>query len=321
MVTPLVPPVLTELNNLPGFPPKNAFELGDYLNQIVAALGGGGGAPDVQVFTTPGAITWTKPVGKTLCDMIAIGGGAGGGSGATGAAGTLRLGGGGGGGGGYATVKGVPLSVLGATESGNVGGGGIGGISAPMPNSPGIAGSPGGPTYLGVPNPGTPGKGPWVIVGGSSGGQGGGTGLGGSGGFSTLEGSDGGSSADGASTPGQDATFTAATGGGAGGPISALDVAQDGTHGGDQNPNGFGGPGGTIAPPALPVAGSGYGTNVGIGGFGGGGGAASITAAAQAGANGGGYGGGGGGGGAALNGFAAGKGGDGSPGILIVISY
>lgn len=319
MVAPIVNPALTQLNNLGGgFPPKDAFELGDYLNQIVAALGGGGGAPDVQVFTTPGAITWTKPVGKTLCDMIAIGGGAGGGSGEVGSAGTVRLGGGGGGGGGYATVKGIPLSALGATETGLVGSGGAGGAAVNLGG--GNAGVNGQPTYLGTVNIGTPGVGPWIIAGASTGGNAGGAGgAGGGGGFAMFQGASGASSTIPNGTNVPKATYPAASGGGSGGGISALNVPENGSNGGEQLPDAFGGTGGVVGG-ASPIAGSGYGAGVGIGGLGGGGGAAGY-AFAQAGANGGGYGGGGGGGGAASSGFSSGKGGDGTPGLLIVISY
>ena len=40
MPAPIVNPTLAQLNNLWGFPPSSAFELGTYLNSIVASVGG-----------------------------------------------------------------------------------------------------------------------------------------------------------------------------------------------------------------------------------------------------------------------------------------
>jgi hypothetical protein len=82
---------------------------------------------DVQVFTTLGLSTWTKPSGVKSVEVILIGGGGGGGAGRRGAAGTIRFGGCGGGAGGL-TINNYPdPSLLGATEGVYVGAGGAGG--------------------------------------------------------------------------------------------------------------------------------------------------------------------------------------------------
>ena len=61
--------------------------------------GGSGSTENVQVFTTTGANTWTKPTGSPqTTDIRCVGGGGGGGSGAAEASGTAAGGGGGGGG-------------------------------------------------------------------------------------------------------------------------------------------------------------------------------------------------------------------------------
>ena len=70
-----------------------------------------------------------------------------------------------------------------------------------------------------------------------------------------------------------------------------------------------------------PTSGTSATAGLALPGHGGGGGASSITTAAQAGANGGSYGAAGGGGGASLNGNASGKGGDGAPGIVQIMTY
>jgi hypothetical protein len=96
---------------------------------------------DVQLFTTPGAITWTKPTVGTpqSVEIICIGGGGGGGAGGYAAAATAVGGGGGGSGGGYSRVT-VPASSLGATAAGHVGAGGTGGIAQTTSGRPGANG-------------------------------------------------------------------------------------------------------------------------------------------------------------------------------------
>ncbi|HZI33024.1 MAG TPA: hypothetical protein VFF11_11835, partial [Candidatus Binatia bacterium] len=86
---------------------------------------------DLQIFTASG--TWNKPAAGTFAVITCIGGGGAGGSGAAAASGTA--GGGGKGAPGGFSFQILPLSVLGATESVVVGGGGT---------PTGLGGNPGG---------------------------------------------------------------------------------------------------------------------------------------------------------------------------------
>src|SRR5687767_8273808 len=99
----------------------------------------------VDVFTTPGANTWTKRAGARLVEVMLLGGGGGGGSGRRGAAGSVRQGGGGGGGSGYTHFM-FAASILGATETVTVGAGGAGGAAITADSTDGNAGSAGGAT-------------------------------------------------------------------------------------------------------------------------------------------------------------------------------
>lgn len=86
---------------------------------------------NIQVFTSTGANTWTKPLGKPKAVLVVcIGAGGGGGGGNTGVTSTARIGGGGGGG-GARIERWFDASDLGSTESINVGAGGTaGGVGA-----------------------------------------------------------------------------------------------------------------------------------------------------------------------------------------------
>jgi hypothetical protein len=97
-------------------------------------------APDIQVFSTPGNFTWTKPAGASLITVTVIGGGGGGGGGAP--ASTNGGGGGGGAGGAKAVVTYTP-SQLGATEPLTVGAGGAGAVAQSVgpPGNDGQAGA------------------------------------------------------------------------------------------------------------------------------------------------------------------------------------
>jgi hypothetical protein len=121
-------------------PTADPLEIQDSTGAVLAYISPAGRlidlGPDIQVFTTPGAFTWTKPAGAKMVRVICIGAGSGGGSGRRGAAGTVRQGGGGGGGGGM-TIKDLPASILGATETGNVGPGGTGGAAVTTDNTDG----------------------------------------------------------------------------------------------------------------------------------------------------------------------------------------
>jgi hypothetical protein len=89
---------------------------------------------DVQIFTGPATTTliqwvpWQRPLGRTMLDILCIGGGGAGGAGFTGIAGAARGGGGGGGCSGVTRVI-IPLSLLPKTlwiQAGNGGKGGTG---------------------------------------------------------------------------------------------------------------------------------------------------------------------------------------------------
>lgn len=97
------------------------------LFHIPTSLGGA----DLQIFNTPSTVTnlqwntWRKPRGKSMCNIICIGGGAGGGGGLTGTAASARGGGGGGGSSAISKVT-VPLNLLPDVLYVQVGAGGLG---------------------------------------------------------------------------------------------------------------------------------------------------------------------------------------------------
>ena len=101
---------------------------------------------DIQVFSTAGNYTWTKPSGVIEVEVYAIGGGGGGGGGA-GSIGGNSSGGGGGGGGGSLGFKKFNASSLGSTENITIGAGGTGGAGATGNAS---AGTDGGTTSFGT---------------------------------------------------------------------------------------------------------------------------------------------------------------------------
>ena len=115
--------------------------------------------PDMQVFLVSG--TWTKPAGAKLCRVICIGAGGQGGSGRRGAAGTVRQGGGGGSGGGL-TIRDIPASVLGATETATVGTTGTGGAAVSTDNTDGVRGARLGNSFFGPTTAAT--TAPWPVA-------------------------------------------------------------------------------------------------------------------------------------------------------------
>lgn len=279
-------------------------------------------AADVQVFSTVGSNTWTKPSGKTMTYVLAIGGGGGGGAGRRGAAGTIRSGGAGGAPGGYSDNW-IPTSALGSTETVTVGGGGAGASAQSSNDANGANGTSGTNSTFGN----------WVFAGGGfSGGGGDADGATAStSGYGKFTGPIGAaSSATGAAGTAANGSSTSSAGvvpagGGSGGGITSGNSASNGGAGGE-GPRMWRGssqlPGGTAGSSGgSGGAGNAAGADVYIGGSGGGGGASSISDAAGAGGYGGAYGAGGGGGGASLNGNNSGAGGTGGNGIVVVISY
>lgn len=98
------------------------------------------GVGDVQIFTNPQTVTnlqwktWIKPRGKTMAYIMCIGGGAGGGGGNTAASGVAAAGGGGGGSSAMSKLL-IPLRFLPDILYIQVGAGGIGAPSNPVPGT------------------------------------------------------------------------------------------------------------------------------------------------------------------------------------------
>ncbi len=302
-----------------GFAPKLPNDATKFLNGVGAysvPAGGGGTSADVQIFTNPALNpqTWTKPAGspKFTC-AYEVGGGAGGGSGRRGAAGTTRSGGSGGAPGGVSD-RCWPTSILGATETVNVGAKGTGGAAQTSDSTSGNNGNNGGDTIFGS----------WLKASGGTGGSGGIAGSplsGGAAGKGIFTGQQGGNGTG--TVGGAPNASTTAPGAGAGGSgLDTSNTARNGAAGGNGSDN-FHSLAGGSAGSSCGVGGNGTDatTNEPIGGGGGGSGSSCTGAATGAGGNGGKYGGGGGGGAASENSFASGKGGDGADGILIVVTY
>lgn len=119
------------------------------LTWATAGGGGGGSGADVQVFTTPGTATWTKPAGKTMALVKIWSGGNGGGSGSRLPSTQARSGGAGGTAGGFIQMF-VPLSTLASTVTVTVGSGGAGGASVTTDSTNGNQGGIGTPSIFGT---------------------------------------------------------------------------------------------------------------------------------------------------------------------------
>jgi len=290
-------------------------------------LAGKGWIINVQSFTSSG--TWTKPTGAKFVEVYLIGGSAGGGSGRTGAAG-LALSGGGGGASPAIVHYTFYAADLSATETITVGAKGIGGAAITANDTDGIDGTAGGETAIGV---GINTKlRTYTTAGGGGGklaaaGAGGGSSIGATA-FNTGQGSGGSSSSSGAiGSSGTNSSGFNTLGGASGGGISTSNIPGSGGIGSRWTsisvlPQTNGGANGTTSGSAD--AGDGVLSAMKIFGFalgtGGGGGAGATNRNGGNGGNGNGFSGGG-GGGAARNGFASGKGGDGTDGLAIIITY
>jgi hypothetical protein len=257
---------------------------------------------DVQVYTSAGTATWTKPANCKTVRAILIGGGGGGGSGHAHATGN-RGGGGGGAGGGITEIT-YQAASLPSTLTVTVGAGGAGGAGVVANNdgNPGVAGTASTLTATGTTYARAAG-GAGGAQGTNSGGAGGAAGTlgdalyaGGAGGAGNNSGNAG---VAGAATIG-------APGGGGGAGMSSGGTTANGGNGGTRMSIGTGGSGAT----------AGAGTALGIYGSGGGG-SPSLAGTSLAGGAGI-YGSGGGGSGAAT--VATGAGGAGGTGLVVIIS-
>lgn len=265
---------------------------------------------DVQTFTSNG--TFVLPSGAKTIRVIGWGGGPGGGSGRRGASGTACGGGGGGAGAGFVDVV-LPASIFSAAHAVTIGAGGVGGAAVLTDDTNGNPGGNGFGTIIAN----------ILTIFGGLGGAGGAVG-GGLGGASLTGSSAPGATGGNGTSPGGSAgnPINAGFPGAGGGGISAANVASNGGAFGYNPPTAgvANGAAGTVA--GTTNGGNGGNAPLGSGLMGGaaGGGAASVDSAAGGGGNGGRYGAGGAGGGASRNGFPSGRGGDGSPGFLMMIT-
>jgi hypothetical protein len=288
------------------------------IDGLTDALGAKAAQAQVDVYSTAGTFTWTKPANAKLVNVVVISGGGGGGSGRKAGIAAQASGGGGGGGGSY-SFRDIAASLLNATELVTVGSGGTGGASVTANSTNGTIGVAGGNSSFGT----------WVQV---NGGGGAGTattasGPAGAGSSSRAmfpggNGSAGGGGA-GALTGGSNVNVSSAGGGAGGGLPASATVGFSGSAGGTALGSWFSGgtaSGGTIGGngASAPNVAAGFAAS----GSAGGGGGSSVTGNAGNGGNGGLYGGAGGGGGAALDNVGnSGAGGAGAQGIVIVTTY
>jgi hypothetical protein len=282
------------------------------ISGLTDSLAAKAGSAQMDVYTTVGTSTWTKPAGAKMVHVSVMSGGAGGGGGAKVASGTSCSGGGGGAGSGCVDLF-LRASDLPSSVTVTVGNGGTAGAGASVIGA-GSSGGPGGFSSFGTIVRAERGS-------GGSGGQVGAQASGGGGG--QFGGNNGGTTTNGGSGQSGGYTNRGGAGGGSGGGVAASPAPLNGGTGG------FGMTtllaGGTAGTAGSAGGNGGNGNTTGIpslfnGSGGGGGGAGSGTTGGNGGA-GAGYGTGGGGGGSTYGSGAAGSGGVGAQGIVIVITY
>ena len=283
------------------------------ISGLTTALSSKAAQTQIDVFTTVGTATWTKPTGAKSVHIQCIGGGGGGGAGRASASGTAA-GGGGGGGSGARSFMFLDASFFSATETVTVGAGGAGATGVAVGNNGGN-GATGTASSFGTTNT-------WVYAGPGGGGVGGSNTSGGAGGAlasrGLQQGANGGAASSTFSTgaAGGNGIGGAPASGGGGGGITSGGVVSSAGSGGFQ----FIYNGGTMAQTPVNTAGFSVPTNSPFGGSGGGGGNGSTSTTGSNGGAGGNYGAGGGGGGPSV-GFNSGAGGNGAGGIVVVTTY
>ena len=287
------------------------------ISGLTDALAAKAAQAQVDVYSTAGTFTWTKPANAKAVHVALLSGGGGGGSGRKTPSGTAGAGGGGGAGGGY-SERVVQAAILGESVTVTVGVGGFGGAAQVTNSTNGSIGGAGGSSSFGT----------FVTAIGARAGNGGTVTSGAGGTVTSAElrsmflGAAGGT---GLLVVGQAGTgnSTGAAGGGGGGGIAATPFPAAGGRGGAAYYFLTGGEAlGGAAPGGAGGTSVNVATNQAAGGGGGGGGASSLTGNGGAGGAGGFYGAGGGGGGAALDTFGnSGAGGAGAPGIVVVTTY
>ena len=292
------------------------------ISGLTDALAAKAAQAQVDVYSTAGTFTWTKPANAKFVDVHLISGGGGGAGGRKGGTTppSVAPGGGGGAGGSY-SMRSFAATVLGVNETIIVGAGGAGGAAQTNSNANGLSGGAGGNSSFGAWAATTGGLGaqtvtPTQAVPGSAA-SARAMFLGGSGGTGSFGSTPG--------TNGVNSTAGSAGGGGGGGLILSPTIPIAGGAGGvalasfiagGQATAGTAGGGNGGAGPAATA-------NTSIPGSGGAGGGSSVTPANGGNGGAGGlYGGGGGGGGAGLDGVNnSGAGGNGAHGIVIVTTY
>ena len=288
------------------------------LGQVTAASSLAMPSTVVQVFSTPGTFSWTKPNGAKQVVVELVSGGNGGGAGGKIGSGTAVYGGTGGGGGGYSKTN-ISASDLEATCSVVVGAAGSGSIFGGAVATQGGASS--------FANTTTPTQYLARATSGGTPGQNGGTASPTAGSGGAPNSNAGGASSISANAGAGSGSANAPTGGGGGGGISTSLFAYQGGAGATNAITNLGSSGGAASSSANGVSATPSVARIAaslvLNGSGGGGGGSSTfsTGSGGNGANGSGYGSGGGGGGATIGTGLGGNGGNGAPGIVVVTTY